>query len=84
METTKISNLQPLFCSRAALVKAESKMSDNPDADCQLLLRFNDGSMLPLLLSRDDIASLIASQKEKVEASISELMDTTSDEATTE
>lgn len=84
MDTTKISDLQPLFCSRAALVKVENKMSDYPDADCRLSLQFNDGSMLPLPLGRNEIVSLIASQKDKIEASIGELLDASENETTTE
>lgn len=87
MDTTKISNLQPLFCSRAALVKAENKMNDNPDMDCRLCLQFNDGTVHPLPMQRKDIETLIASQKEKIEARINELADaaeSSSDETTTE
>lgn len=75
MDTTKISSLQPLFCSRAALVKAENKMNDNPDMDCRLCLQFNDGTLHPLPMQRKDIETLIASQKGKIEESINELAD---------
>lgn len=74
METSKISNLQPLFCSRAALVKVENRLNEDHNADCQLMLRFNDGSMLPLLLNRETIVGIIAAQKEKVEADITSLL----------
>lgn len=74
METSKISSLQPLFCSRAALVKVENRLNENPNADCQLMLRFNDGSMLPLLLNRETIVGIIAAQKENVEAGITSLL----------
>lgn len=74
METSKISNLQPLFCSRAALVKVENRLNESPNADCQLTLRFNDGSMLPLLFNRETIVDIIAAQKTKVEADIAALL----------
>lgn len=74
MDTSKISNLQPLFCSRAALVKVENKLNENPNMDCQLMLRFNDGSMLPLLFNRATISDIITAQKAKLEAGISALL----------
>ena len=39
-----ISELQPLFCSRASLLQAQDKLNSNPDMDCQMRLRFADGS----------------------------------------
>lgn len=79
MDNSKISNLQPLFCSRAALVKAENKMNDYPEMDCQLVLQFNDGTFSPLLLQRDDIATLLSARIADVEKQIETALDATND-----
>ena len=31
MTTNQITELQPLFCSRASVVKAQEKLNDNPE-----------------------------------------------------
>ena len=54
MTTNQITELQPLFCSRASIVKAQDKLNDNPDMDCQLRLRFADGSKVALKIKRAD------------------------------
>lgn len=79
METNIISELQPLFCSRAALLKAQDKMDSNPDMDCQLLIRFADGSQAPLPIKRAGIASIIALEKYTVEGDIDKTINPTAE-----
>lgn len=79
METSMISTLQPLFCSRAALVKAQNRMThylaDYPEMDCQLVLQFGDGAMCPLSgISRDDIEELLAARLAHVEQLIQSVL----------
>lgn len=49
-----IPELQPLFCSRASLLQAQDKLTNNPDMDCQMRLRFADGSEVALKIKRGD------------------------------
>lgn len=72
MDDNLIQTLQPLFCSRAALVAAQQKLNDNPELDCQLRLLFADGTVHPLPIKREDIESLIQTAKSDVEAAINE------------
>lgn len=65
-----IPELQPLFCSRASLLKAQEKLNDNPDMDCQMRLRFADGSQVALNIKRNDIETIIAECVTNIEASI--------------
>ena len=47
-----IPELQPLFCSRASLLQAQDKLTNNPDMDCQMRLRFADGSEVALKIKQ--------------------------------
>lgn len=70
-----IPELQPLFCSRASLLQAQDKLTNNPDMDCQMRLRFADGSEVALKIKRADIESLISEQVSNVESSIHNALD---------
>lgn len=70
-----IPELQPLFCSRASLLQAQDKLNSNPDMDCQMRLRFADGSEVALNIKRNDIESLISEQVSNVESSIHNALD---------
>lgn len=70
-----IPELQPLFCSRASLLQAQDKLTNNPDMDCQMRLRFADGSEVALNIKRNDIESLISEQVSNVESSINNALD---------
>ena len=72
-----ISELQPLFCSRASLLQAQDKLNSNPDMDCQMRLRFADGSEVALNIKRNDIESLISEQVSNVESSINNALNAT-------
>jgi len=54
-----IPELQPLFCSRASLLQAQDKLTNNPDMDCQMRLRFADGSEVALKNKRTHIKNTI-------------------------
>ena len=54
-----IPELQPLFCSRASLLQAQDKLTNNPDMDCQMRLRFADGSEVALKIKRATIETSI-------------------------
>lgn len=72
-----IPELQPLFCSRASLLQAQDKLNSNPDMDCQMRLRFADGSEVALNIKRNDIESLISEQVSNVESSINNALNAT-------
>ena len=59
MEKELIPELQPLFCSRASLLQAQDKMAAHPNMDCQLRLRFSDGTDVPLKIKRANIEDII-------------------------
>lgn len=82
MTTNQITELQPLFCSRASIVKAQDKLNDNPDMDCQLRLRFADGTEVALLISRTDIVSLLSHSLMSVENDINDTLDDIQNEQT--
>ena len=65
-----IPELQPLFCSRASLLQAQDKLTNNPDMDCQMRLRFADGSEVALKIKRADIENIITEHIETIETSI--------------
>ena len=77
MTKNLISELQPLFCSRASLLQAQEKLNSNPDMDCQMRLRFADGSEVALNIKRNDIESLISEQVSNVESSINNALNAT-------
>ena len=70
-----ISELQPLFCSRASLLQAQDKLTNNPDMDCQMRLRFADGSEVALNIKRADIENIITDYVGNVETSIHNALD---------
>lgn len=70
MTENLIPELQPLFCSRASLVQAQDKLTNNPDMDCQMRLRFADGSEVALKINRSDIEDIIAEHISTIETSI--------------
>ena len=70
MTENLIPELQPLFCSRASLVQAQDKLTNNPDMDCQIRLRFADGSEVALKINRADIEDIIAEHISTIETSI--------------
>lgn len=82
MTTNQITELQPLFCSRASIVKAQEKLNDNPDMDCQLRLRFDDGISVALLISRTDIVSLLSHSLMSVENDINDTLNDIQNEQT--
>lgn len=75
MEKTVISALQPLFCERAALLKAQTALLNNTTDDCQLRLRFADGQEIPLPLKRELIERIVNSLVDSVEDVISETLE---------
>ena len=70
-----IPELQPLFCSRASLLQAQDKLTNNPDMDCQMRLRFADGSEVALKIKLDDIENIITEQIGTIETSIHSTLD---------
>ena len=70
-----IPELQPLFCSRASLLQAQDKLNSNPDMDCQMRLRFADGSEVALNIKRADIEDIIRDHISNVESSIHNALD---------
>ena len=70
-----ISELQPLFCSRASLLQAQDKLNNNPELDCQMRLRFADGSDVALKIKRADIENIISDHISNVESSIHNALD---------
>ena len=70
-----IPELQPLFCSRASLLQAQDKLTNNPDMDCQMRLRFADGSEVALKIKRADIENIISDHISNVESSIHNALD---------
>ena len=70
-----IPELQPLFCSRASLLQAQDKLTNNPDMDCQMRLRFADGSEVALKIKRTDIENIIAEHIGTIETSIQSTLD---------
>ena len=70
-----ISELQPLFCSRASLLQAQDKLNSNPDMDCQMRLRFSDGSEVALNIKRNDIENIITEHIGTIETSIHKTLD---------
>lgn len=70
-----IPELQPLFCSRASLLQAQDKLTNNPDMDCQMLLRFVDGSEVALKIKRADIENIIKKHIGTIETSINSTLD---------
>lgn len=70
MDNQIISDLQPLFCTRASLLKAQEKMNDNTELDCQLVLRFADGTQQPLNIKRADIENMLLVRIYSVEQDI--------------
>lgn len=82
MEPEIISFLQPKFCSRAALLQVQEKLNKNLEMDCQLFIRFSDGSHLPLPTKRKDIETLLSEQLSTIEQEISETIDASIDGST--
>ena len=76
-----IPQLQPLFCSRASLLKAQEAIAGT-NLDCQLRIRIADGRDIPLNISRADIETIISDHIDKVEANIHMELDTIVDEET--
>ena len=70
-----IPELQPLFCSRASLLQAQDKLTNNPDMDCQMRLRFADGSEVALKIKRADIENIITEHIGTIETSIHNTLD---------
>ncbi len=70
MQKDFIPELQPLFCSRASLLQAQNKLNDNPNMDCQMRLRFADGSEVVLNIRRTDIENIITEYVGNIETSI--------------
>ena len=70
-----IPELQPLFCSRASLLQAQDKLNNNPELDCQMRLRFADGSQVALNIKRADIENIISDHISNVESSIHNALD---------
>ena len=70
MQKDFIQELQPLFCSRASLLQAQNKLNDNPNMDCQMRLRFADGSEVVLNIRRTDIENIITESVGNIETSI--------------
>ena len=70
-----IPELQPLFCSRASLLQAQDKLTNNPDMDCQMRLRFTDGSEVALKIKRPDIENIITEHIGTIETSIHKTLD---------
>lgn len=79
-----ISELQPLFCSRASLAQAQQAIKNNPHLDCQMRLRFADGLEIALNIKRADIEEIIDDQLSKVETSINNMLDENETEETEE
>lgn len=77
-----IPELQPLFCSRASLLQAQDKLTNNPDMDCQMRLRFADGSEVALKIKRADIVSLLSHSLMLVENDINDTLDDIQNEQT--
>lgn len=80
MEKPIISELQPLFCSRASIIKAKETMAST-NLDCQLRLRIADGRDIALNIDRNNIGVILDTQLNAVEESISQLL---TNEETTE
>lgn len=78
-----VEELQPLFCSRASLLQAQDKLTNNPDMDCQMRLRFADGSEVALKIKRADIENIITEHISTIEASIHNTLDEIVTEETT-
>lgn len=70
-----VEELQPLFCSRASLLQAQDKLTNNPDMDCQMRLRFADGSEVALKIKRADIENIITEHIGTIETSIHKTLD---------
>ena len=70
-----IPELQPLFCYRASLLQAQDKLTNNPDMDCQMRLRFADGSEVALKIKRADIENIITEHIGIIETSIHSTLD---------
>ena len=85
MNEQKLSILQPLFCSRATIVKAQNSLNEKSELDCRLLLQFADGSQVPVLLGRESIESLFQNLLSLFEENIEETFNTPdTEEPTTE
>lgn len=78
-----VEELQPLFCSRASLLQAQDKLTNNPDMDCQMRLRFADGSEVALKIKRADIENIITEHISTIETSIHNTLDEIVTEKTT-
>jgi hypothetical protein len=78
-----VEELQPLFCSRASLLQAQDKLTNNPDMDCQMRLRFPDGSEVALKIKRADIENIITEHISTIETSIHNTLDEIVTEETT-
>lgn len=70
-----IPELQPLFCSRASLLQAQDKLTNNPDMDCQMRLRFADGAEVALKIKRADIENIITEHIGTIETIIHKTLD---------
>lgn len=84
MTTDFIPELQPLFCSRASLLQAQEKLNNNSNMDCQMRLRFADGSEVALKIERADIENIITEHINSVESSIHDMLDEIVTEETTQ
>lgn len=78
-----VEELQPMFCSRASLLQAQDKLTNNPDMDCQMRLRFADGSEVALKIKRADIENIITEHISTIETSIHNTLDEIVTEKTT-
>ena len=81
--TSLVEELQPLFCSRASLLQAQDKLTNNPDMDCQMRLHFADGSEVALKIKRADIENIITEHICTIETSIHNTLDEIVTEETT-
>lgn len=75
MTENLIPELQPLFCSRASLLQAQDKLTNNPELDCQMRLRFADGSEVALNIKRADIEDIICDRIGSTEDNINNALD---------
>lgn len=82
-DASLVEELQPLFCSRASLLQAQDKLTNNPDMDCQIRLRFADGSEVALKIKRADIENIITEHISTIETSIHNTLDEIVTEETT-
>lgn len=75
MYTDVISELQALF-RYAALLRAQDMLASNPDMECQLLIRFANGTQIPLLIKREEINSILSVEKKRLEETIDNILNT--------